>query len=87
MLQLAASSALANFALMLLKHTESEGIDELGPRENMVMLAIKTLKNAENFNQYSEATHMRMLQTLVTLIWGDVTLIKVCVLFTAFFSY
>uniref|UniRef100_F1KVN1 Phospholipase A-2-activating protein n=1 Tax=Ascaris suum TaxID=6253 RepID=F1KVN1_ASCSU len=75
-LQLAASSALANFALMLLKHTESEEIDELGPREDMIMLTIKSLKNAENFNQYSEATHMRVLQTLVTLIWGDVALIK-----------
>lgn len=41
MLQLAASSALANFALMLLKHTESEEIDELGPREDMIMLTIK----------------------------------------------
>lgn len=34
LLQIAATSALANWALILLRHTEFGGVTELGPRED-----------------------------------------------------
>ncbi|VDM39665.1 unnamed protein product [Toxocara canis] len=75
-LQFAACSALANLALLLLKHTESGHIAELGPREDMILLVIKTLGETQNFGDFTEGAQIRLLQTVATLMWGDDALIK-----------
>ncbi|GMR36431.1 hypothetical protein PMAYCL1PPCAC_06626, partial [Pristionchus mayeri] len=73
-LQLAAASALSNWALLLLQ--TSEKVCELGPREDGIREIVKTLESHLSFGGYREDALTRVLQAIATLMWGDVTVIK-----------
>uniref|UniRef100_A0A183VCD0 PUL domain-containing protein n=1 Tax=Toxocara canis TaxID=6265 RepID=A0A183VCD0_TOXCA len=76
-LQLAAASAAANWSLLLLRHSESSTADESSLRRDMTKTLVKYLKMTESFGGYSEATKIRILQALATVMWGDIAVIKV----------
>ncbi|KAI6221872.1 hypothetical protein M3Y99_01527700 [Aphelenchoides fujianensis] len=68
-LQLAATSALANIALVLLRQTEK--CQELGPREDVLRAIIKSTESVHSFGGLTEPALVRLLQAIVTLMWGD----------------
>uniref|UniRef100_A0A1I7WWF6 Phospholipase A-2-activating protein n=1 Tax=Heterorhabditis bacteriophora TaxID=37862 RepID=A0A1I7WWF6_HETBA len=72
-LQLAAASALANWSHLLL--IRSESVAELGPREDVIRGVIKVLEAVESFGDRSELALIRILQAIVTLMWGDTAVI------------
>ncbi|RCN40028.1 PUL domain protein [Ancylostoma caninum] len=76
-LQLAAASALANWSLLLLNR--SEKVAELGPREDAIRAIIKVCEEKyssfTSFGSLNEAAMIRLLQAIVTLMWGDATVI------------
>ncbi|VDN19481.1 unnamed protein product [Cylicostephanus goldi] len=73
-LQLAAASALANWSLFLLK--KSEKVAELGPREDAIRAIVKLCdERLQSFGSVSEGAMIRLLQAIVTLMWGDTTVI------------
>ncbi|KAI6217184.1 hypothetical protein M3Y95_01232300 [Aphelenchoides besseyi] len=74
-LQLASSSCLANIALILLRQTEKGQCAELGPREDVLRSIIKSTETLLSFGDFSEAALVRLLQAIVTLMWGDATVI------------
>ncbi|KAI6181928.1 hypothetical protein M3Y98_00882200 [Aphelenchoides besseyi] len=74
-LQLASSSCLANIALILLRQTEKGQCAELGPREDVLRSIIKSTEALLSFGDFSEAALVRLLQAIVTLMWGDATVI------------
>ncbi|VDM47451.1 unnamed protein product [Toxocara canis] len=76
-LQLAAASAVANWSLLLLRHSESSTADESSLRRDMAKTLVKYLKMTESFGDYSEATKIRILQAIATVMWGDIAVIKV----------
>lgn len=76
---MAASSAIANLAFLLLKETEVEGgCAELGPREDTLrsILTIQDQYKNISFGAYPAEAVLRLLQAISTLIWGDATIIK-----------
>ncbi|GMT14457.1 hypothetical protein PFISCL1PPCAC_5754, partial [Pristionchus fissidentatus] len=73
-LQVAASSALSNWAFLLLQTSDS--ICELGPREDGIREIVKALESNLSFGQYREDGLTRVLQAISTLMWGDATVIK-----------
>ncbi|VIO94008.1 WD domain containing protein [Brugia malayi] len=75
-LQLAAATALANWALILLRHTESGKIAELGPREDALRAIIQAIGNVVSFGDFNQIALIRLLQAIVTLMWGDVAIIQ-----------
>ncbi|KAM3720048.1 Ubiquitin fusion degradation protein [Dirofilaria immitis] len=75
-LQLAATTALANWALILLRHTESGNVAELGPREDALRDIIQTIENVVNFGDFNQIALIRLLQAIATLMWGDVSVIQ-----------
>lgn len=75
-LQLAAATALANWALVLLRQTESGKVAELGPREDSLRAIIQAIENVTSFGDYNQAALLRLLQAIVTLMWGDITVIR-----------
>ncbi|CAG9534252.1 unnamed protein product [Cercopithifilaria johnstoni] len=75
-LQLAATTALANWALILLRHTESGKIAELGPREDALRAIIQVIENIVSFGDFNQIALIRLLQAIVTLMWGDVAVIQ-----------
>ncbi|VDO50671.1 unnamed protein product [Onchocerca flexuosa] len=75
-LQLAATTALANWALILLRHTESGKVAELGPREDALRAIIQAIENMVNFGDFNQIALIRLLQAIVTLMWGDVAVIQ-----------
>ena len=62
---------------MLLKTESKEaGISELGPREDALRSIISTIRgNDNNFGTYSPIAILRLLQTIIMLMWGQSTLI------------
>ncbi|CAI4221759.1 unnamed protein product [Auanema sp. JU1783] len=68
-LQIAAVSALANWSFSMLK--QSATVSELGPREDVLRHLIKVLEAFPSFGGYSQQALIRLLQTIVTLMWGD----------------
>uniref|UniRef100_A0A915EUS1 PUL domain-containing protein n=1 Tax=Ditylenchus dipsaci TaxID=166011 RepID=A0A915EUS1_9BILA len=74
--QVAAASALANFALLLLKHTESGSVTELGPREDVLRAVINTTERVMSFSDHSPIALTRILQSIATLMWGDSSVIN-----------
>ncbi|MFH4981306.1 hypothetical protein AB6A40_008015 [Gnathostoma spinigerum] len=74
--QLAAASALANWALVLLRHTESGSVTELGPREDALREITEGLRCVDGFSDLTQIAQIRLLQTIATLMWGDATVIK-----------
>uniref|UniRef100_A0A8R1XTE8 Phospholipase A-2-activating protein n=1 Tax=Onchocerca volvulus TaxID=6282 RepID=A0A8R1XTE8_ONCVO len=75
-LQLAATTALANWALILLRHTESGEVAELGPREDALRAIIQAIENVVSFGDFNQLALIRLLQAIVTLMWGDVAVIQ-----------
>ncbi|EJD73820.1 WD domain-containing protein [Loa loa] len=75
-LQLAATTALANWALILLRHTESGKVTELGPREDALRAIIQAIENIASFGDFNQVALIRLLQAIVTLMWGDVAVIQ-----------
>ncbi|KAI1728465.1 PFU (PLAA family ubiquitin binding) domain-containing protein [Ditylenchus destructor] len=73
--QVAAASALGNFARLLLLKTESDKITELGPREDVLRGIISVTEKVDSFSSFSSAALIRLLQTIATLMWGDSTVI------------
>ncbi|CAJ0608269.1 unnamed protein product [Cylicocyclus nassatus] len=74
-LQLAAASALANWSLYLLN--KSDKVAELGPREDAIRAIIKLCdERLQAFGSVSEGAMIRLLQAIVTLMWGDTTVIN-----------
>ncbi|KHJ85570.1 PUL domain protein, partial [Oesophagostomum dentatum] len=74
-LQLAAASALANWSLLLLQR--SEKVAELGPREDAIRAFVKLCdEKLTSFGSLSEAAMIRLLQAIVTFMWGDTTVIS-----------
>ncbi|VDN58557.1 unnamed protein product [Dracunculus medinensis] len=74
-LQIAAISVIANLALILLQATES-GLTELGPREDALRSIIQGIEKIEGYGHICETAQIRLLQAVVTLMWGDTTVIK-----------
>ncbi|VDK30519.1 unnamed protein product, partial [Gongylonema pulchrum] len=75
-LQLAAATVLANWALVLLQQTETEKIAELGPREDVLRVVLKMIDDIGSFGDHTQDALIRLLQAIVTLMWGDASLIK-----------
>ncbi|CAI5440958.1 unnamed protein product [Caenorhabditis angaria] len=73
-LQLAATSALANWSLSLLQ--QSQDCAQLGPREDILRAVIGGIENISSFGGISEDALIRLLQTIVTLMWGESNVIK-----------
>lgn len=77
-LQIAASSGLANISRHLLMSAEKgEKVTELGPREDVLTEIVDGLKNTNNFGDFSSIALIRILQALVTLMWGTIDIIRV----------
>ncbi|CAD5213180.1 unnamed protein product [Bursaphelenchus okinawaensis] len=74
-LQQAAVSVFCNLAYSLLKQTEG-GVAEIGPREDLLRAIIKATEGTISFSHLSALTIFRLLQCIVTLMWGDSTVIK-----------
>lgn len=74
---MAATSALANLSLILLRETEQGDVMELGPREDALRAVISGTENIQNFGDYSQPALIRLMQTIATLMWGDSSVIKV----------
>ncbi|CAJ0587187.1 unnamed protein product, partial [Mesorhabditis spiculigera] len=74
--QVAAATALANWALLLLQR--SLHISELGPREDLIRVIIETFEEEPAFGGRSEVALFRLMQCLVSLMWGDSQVIKTC---------
>lgn len=66
-LQLAATSCLANIALILLHQTEKGVCTELGPREDVLRSIIKFAENVESFGSFPEPPLQRLLQVAPSL--------------------
>jgi len=47
----------------------------LGPREDALRAIISTLKKEQNFGNYSPISMLRLLQTIIMLMWGQSTII------------
>jgi hypothetical protein len=65
---------LANFTRILLLKTE-EAVTELGPREDALRSIISALKSEQHFGNYSPISILRLLQTIIMLMWGQSTII------------
>jgi hypothetical protein len=48
---------------------------ELGPREDVLRAIIKCTETIQSFGDCSEPALLRLLQAIVTLMWGDSTVI------------
>ncbi|VDN08021.1 unnamed protein product [Thelazia callipaeda] len=75
-LQLAAASALANWALIFLEETECGKVAELGPREDALQAIIQAIENIASFGDFNQTALIRLLQAIVTLMWGDIAVIQ-----------
>ncbi|KAJ1354251.1 hypothetical protein KIN20_011126 [Parelaphostrongylus tenuis] len=73
-LQLAATSTLANWSLFLLN--QSEKVSELGPREDAIRCIVKKCETIDSFGYLSTESMLRLLQAIVTFMWGDTTVIR-----------
>ncbi|VDM62738.1 unnamed protein product [Angiostrongylus costaricensis] len=73
-LQLAATSTLANWSLLLLNR--SEKVSELGPREDAIRGIVKKCETISSFGYLSRDSIVRLLQAIVTFMWGDTTVIR-----------
>ncbi|KAF8361888.1 ufd-3, partial [Pristionchus pacificus] len=73
-LQVAAASALSNWSYLLLQ--TSDNVCELGPREDGIREIVKALETHVSFGGQREDALTRVLQAISTLMWGDVTVIK-----------
>ncbi|KAK5986865.1 hypothetical protein GCK32_003878 [Trichostrongylus colubriformis] len=74
-LQLAAASTLANWSLLLLNRSET--VAELGPREDAIRGIIKVCETIDSFGYLSRDGMIRLLQAIVTFMWGDTSVISV----------
>lgn len=74
-LQIAAVSCVANLAFCALSQTEA-GVAELGPREDILRALIKSSEPIQSFSFITQPTLLRLLQAIVTTMWGDATVIK-----------
>ncbi|KAE9420335.1 hypothetical protein Angca_004919 [Angiostrongylus cantonensis] len=73
-LQLAATSTLANWSLLLLNR--SEKVSELGPREDAIRGIVKKCETISSFGYLSRDSIIRLLQAIVTFMWGDTSVIR-----------
>ncbi|CAB3411455.1 unnamed protein product [Caenorhabditis bovis] len=73
-LQVAAASALANWALAFLN--QSNECDQLGPREDLLRFTISGIENISSFGGICEDARIYLLQAIVTLMWGNTNVIK-----------
>ena len=80
--KVAAASALANWSLLLLR--KSEKVAELGPREDVLRAIISKLETVDSFGDKDEVAMIRLLQAIVTLMWGDKQVIQVILRSTKF---
>uniref|UniRef100_A0A8R1DHM3 Phospholipase A-2-activating protein n=1 Tax=Caenorhabditis japonica TaxID=281687 RepID=A0A8R1DHM3_CAEJA len=71
-LQISATTTLANWSLALLK--ESERVEQLGPKEDLLRAILSGLENS-NTTLCEEAV-IRLLQAIVTVMWGDASVIR-----------
>lgn len=72
---MAAASALGNWSFLFLQR--SQKIAELGPREDVLRAIISALESIDSFGDKEETANIRMLQAIVTLMWGDKQVIQV----------
>ncbi|EGT34984.1 hypothetical protein CAEBREN_13229 [Caenorhabditis brenneri] len=73
-LQMSAATALANWSLALLK--QSETVEQLGPKEDLLRALITGIEAVDSFGFVSEEALSRLLQTIVTIMWGDSSVIR-----------
>ncbi|XGW12216.1 hypothetical protein V3C99_013144 [Haemonchus contortus] len=73
-LQLAATSTLANWSLLLLNRSET--VAELGPREDAIRGIVKVCEAIDSFGYLSQDSLIRLLQAIVTFMWGDSSVIS-----------
>ncbi|VDK31274.1 unnamed protein product, partial [Gongylonema pulchrum] len=59
-----------------LQQTETEKIAELGPREDVLRVVLKMIDDISSFGDHTQDALIRLLQAIVTLMWGDASLIK-----------
>ncbi|CAD6198184.1 unnamed protein product [Caenorhabditis auriculariae] len=71
--RVAAASALANFALSLLR--QSQECCELGRREDVLRAVIQEIEPVPSFGDFPPDALVRLLQAIVTLMWGDISII------------
>lgn len=62
---------------MLLRRTEEEKVDEMGPREDALKATLDGLRGVDGFGSYAQPALIRILQTIVTLMYGDSALILI----------
>ncbi|CAL2031372.1 unnamed protein product [Caenorhabditis brenneri] len=74
MLQMSAATALANWSLALLK--QSETVEQLGPKEDLLRALITGIEAVDSFGFVSEDALSRLLQAIVTIMWGDSSVIQ-----------
>ncbi|CAI2327550.1 unnamed protein product [Caenorhabditis sp. 36 PRJEB53466] len=73
-LQISAATALANWSLALLK--QSEECAQLGPREDLLRAIITGIETVNSFGDLCEEAITRLLQSIVTVMWGDQSVIQ-----------
>ncbi|ULU03692.1 hypothetical protein L3Y34_016880 [Caenorhabditis briggsae] len=73
-LQLSAATALANWSLALLQ--QSEKVQELGPKEDLLRAIVDKIETVSSFGYISEDSLTRLLQSIVTVMWGDSAVIR-----------
>lgn len=73
-LQIAAASTIANWSLLLLNRSAT--VAELGPREDAIRGIIKVCEPIDSFGYLSTDSMIRLLQAIVTFMWGDTTVIS-----------
>lgn len=73
---MAAASAIANLALVLLRQTEAGQVAELGPREDALRAIVTAIEPVSSFGEYAPHALLRLLQAIATVMWGDATVIK-----------
>ncbi|EFO97992.1 CRE-UFD-3 protein [Caenorhabditis remanei] len=73
-LQHSAATALANWSLTLLQ--QSEKVEQLGPKEDYMRAIISGIETVDSFGFVSEDAITRLLQAIVTVMWGDASVIR-----------
>ncbi|CAA88206.1 Ubiquitin fusion degradation protein 3 homolog [Caenorhabditis elegans] len=73
-LQMSAATALANWSLALLQ--QSEQCEQLGPKEDLLRAILNGIESVDSFGYLGEDAIIRLLQALVTVMWGDASVIR-----------
>ncbi|KAI1691021.1 PUL domain-containing protein [Ditylenchus destructor] len=74
-LQIAAASALCNFARLLFLKTESDKFAMLLSRRNVLEVILSVTEKVDSFRSFPSVALIRLLRAIATLMWGNATVI------------